>query len=204
MPARAALALILAVAAQPAAAAQTSAANQIAQIPSRCNARMLDALQEQIRAYDKQPPEANDQTAVQKRFHDLDGVLRELNEERDVIDNVCTTDAQKIPLEAQAITTAASALVLQSALVPNVATCAPGGVSVQIAMLAQAWLDIATAVKDAGQATPAIANVEHQVQASAQAIGFTLPVFDDTSVYWRNTVTAQARAAAKACPTPMP
>lgn len=173
--------------------------------PARCNARLISTLQSQVQAYDKQRP-GTDQAAIVKRFRDLDGVLHELDEERGVLDSVCSSDPQKAQYEGQLMAAAAWALALQSDLIPPLATCPAGGKSVQVAMVAQAWFDLATpANASGGPPTPDVIAVEPKVKERADALGLPLPALGDASAYWRTTVTEQAKQAAAAnCPTPLP
>ncbi|MBV8489635.1 MAG: hypothetical protein JO199_03820 [Candidatus Eremiobacteraeota bacterium] len=169
----------------------------------RCNATMVDTLQAQVREYDRQGS-GGDAAARRKRFAALDGVLHELDEERGVLHAVCASDEPLAALDAQLSATAAWALVQQAGLGASLTTCPAAGPYLETALLAQAWLDLATSAKDV-QGNAALVAVQPKVEGRAAAAGLKLPAFADTSDYWRSQTDTQARAAAaRVCAQPSP
>jgi hypothetical protein len=171
---------------------------------SRCNSRTINDYQGQIRTYDAHPPKS-DPADLNKRLGDIVDILGALNEEHNILDNICPDDS-KPPLFAQLNSTIAWALALQSDIAAKLnASCPPAAKALPAAMLAQAWLALAATVNDNGGTVPkSVAEVLPKVQTRAAAVGLALPAYPDTSAYWRDQVTDQARQAAAACPTPVP
>jgi hypothetical protein len=72
-------------------------------------------------------------------------------------------------------------------------------------MLADAWLSLANVVNNDGGTVPAaFASVAPKVQTRAQAVGLALPIWADTSAYWRDQIRLKAKAAVATCPSPSP
>ncbi len=64
---------------------------------------------------------------------------------------------------------------------------------------------MAATVNDQGGTVPrSIAEVVPKIQTRAAAVGLTLPAYTETSPYWRDQVTDQAKQAVQICPTPVP
>ncbi len=172
---------------------------------SRCTSRYISDYQTQIRGYDAHPPRDNP-GALNDRLGAIADILQSLNEEHGVLDNVCPSDADKMPLYAELNATVAWALALQSDIAAKLnASCPPAAKALPAAMLAQAWLAIAATVNDNGGTVPkALTEVIPKVQTRAAAVGLTLPAYTETSAYWRDQVADQARQAVEICPTPVP
>lgn len=172
---------------------------------SRCNARMINDYTGQIRNYDAHPPK-NDPAALNARLGDIADILGSLGEEHNVLDSICPNETDKAPLFAQLNAATAWGLVLQSDIAAKLnVSCPPAAKALPAAMLAQAWLALAATVNDAGGTVPkSIAEVIPKVQTRAVAVGLTLPAYPETSAYWRDQVTEQAKQAVQICPTPVP
>jgi hypothetical protein len=183
----------------PAAAGSTVAA------ASRCNSRMIGDYAGEVRDYDAHPS-AVDLASLQKRFNDINEVLKALGQERSVLDSVCTSDADKAPLFAYAGATASYALALQSDVAVRInQPCPDAARAVAKALLAPGWLNLAQVVNDAGGTPPKdVTEAAPRIQKRAAVLGLTLPVWADTSAYWRDQVANQAKAAIQACSSPAP
>jgi hypothetical protein len=170
----------------------------------RCNGRMVNDYAEQIRDDDAHPPR-NNPADLEKRFDDISQLLAGLNQERGILDIMCSTDAQKAPYFAQIGAMAAWALALQSDIASKLEMpCPAGSNGFAQALVAQAWLDLASIVNGEGAVSHDVAQVAPKVQARAAALGLTLPAYADASSYWRDTISAQAKTSIQACPTPSP
>jgi hypothetical protein len=174
-------------------------------VANRCNSRMINDYQGQIRNYDAHPPRSNP-AALNARLGDIADILSGLNEEHGVLDSFCATEADKAPLYAQLNATVAWALALQSDIAVKLnASCPPAAKALPAAMLAQAWLALAATVNDNNGTVPAsIAEIIPKVRTRAAAVGLTLPAYPETSAYWRDQVTDVAKQAVAGCPTPVP
>jgi hypothetical protein len=197
----AALAFLLNAAALGAAPAPAHA-GPVLVAAGRCNSQMINGYESEIRDDDAHPPRGNPDD-LQKRFNDIGALLQSLGQERGIVDSVCSSDAEKAPLFAQIGAAASWALALQSdlALRMNV-PCAPAAKAIGQALLAQGWLDLASVVNQGGAIPPDVTSAAPRIQTRAAALGLTLPVYADTSAYWRTQITNQAKAAAAACPSP--
>jgi hypothetical protein len=175
----------------------------------RCNGRMINDYSGQIRNDDAHPPRS-DPANLEKRFDDISQVLAGLDQERGILDAMCSTDAQKTPYFTLIGATAAWALALQSDIASKLGMpCAAGSSAFSQTLLAQGWLDLASIVNGAGGAVPSdVAEVEPKVRSRAAALGLTLPSYAQASDYWRDGIAAQAKTAVEACPglkaTPQP
>jgi hypothetical protein len=171
----------------------------------RCNDRMVNGYVDQVRSYDARAPRS-DPADLEKRFDDISQVLAGLNQERGILDVMCSSDAQKAPYFTQISAAAAWALALQADIATKLGLpCPAGSKGFAQTLVAQAWLDLASVVEANGGATPPdVAQVAPKVQARATASGLTLPSYQETSGYWRDNVAGQAKAAIQACPTPSP
>ncbi len=169
----------------------------------RCNGRMVNDYATQVRDYDAHPARSNP-TDLEKRFNDIDQILAGLNQERGILDNICSSDAQKSPMFAQISATAAWALALESDIATKLGLpCPAGAKAYSEALLAQAWLDLASIVNDNGGTVPTdVARTAPKIQTRAATLGLTLPAYPQTSGYWRDTIAAQTKTAVQACPTP--
>jgi hypothetical protein len=176
---------------------------------SRCNGRAIDDDQTQIRDVERHLA-GNDPNAIRAQLADLGDTLNGLSEEHNVLDHVCTSDNDKLPLFQQINAATASGILLQSELIAKLyVACPAAATAVPQALVAQAWLAVAATVNDANGTIPVImAPVIPKVQARAAALNMTLPVYADTSAYWRdqfaNAVTPAMQLCAGKLPTPPP
>jgi hypothetical protein len=184
------------------ASLRASASVQIAD--ARCNSQTINDASARIRDYDRHSP-GGDAAQLLARYGAIADVLATLNEEREILSSVCSADAQA-PLYAKIAELTASALVLEANVAARLnASCAAAAKAFPTMMLADAWLTLANVVNNAdGAVPPEFAGVTSRVQAEAQAVGFALPAWRDTSEYWRDQVHAKAKAAIATCPSPSP
>ncbi|HKU81821.1 MAG TPA: hypothetical protein VJP76_06585 [Candidatus Tumulicola sp.] len=183
----------------PGAASQPSRATLVA--ASRCNPRTIDDYTTEVRNDEAHPPKDNP-ADLNKRLGDLGDILTALGEEHNILDSVCATDSDKMPLFAQLNATTAWALALQSDIAIKLnASCPAAAKALPSAMLAQGWLALAATVNDlGGTVPPAVAQIVPKVQTRAAAVGLVLPAYPDTSAYWRDQIATQAKAAVASCP----
>lgn len=195
--------VFLAVALPWPAFAKSAAAVEVA--VNRCNAQTTDDASGRVRDYDRHVP-GNNANAVVARYGALAEVITILNEEREILNNVCSSDMQKAPFFAQIAATSAWALVLQADLAARLnASCPAAAKALPTMMIADAWLALANVVNDGGGTVPAaFGEVIPKVQARAQTIGLTLPPWSETSAYWRDKVHAKAKTDVATCPSPSP
>lgn len=181
------------------------AAGPVLVASSRCNSRMINDYASQIRDWEGHPPRGN-VVDLQKRFNDINDVLQSLGQERGVLESVCSTDAEKTPLFTQLSAVAAVGLALESDIAIRIdQPCTPAAKAIAQALLAQAWLNLASTVNDAGgTVAPDVTATAPKVQTRAAAIDLKLPAYPETSAYWRSQITDQAKAAIQACATPPP
>ena len=192
------LATVVTAAAAPAAAPVVVAIN-------RCNGQVIDEASARVRDYDRHPP-AGSQAALFKRYGALAELIGTLNEEREILDSVCARDDRQAELFAQIAAASATALVLQADVAAKLnAACPAAATAFPQMMLADAWLALARVVNEQNGTVPAsFSDVTAKVQSHAQTVGLTLPIWADTSAYWRDQVKAKAKEAIAACSTPSP
>ncbi len=192
------VALFGAALAPPAPAAQGAIA-----AADRCNGQTIGDASAHIAYYDRHAP-SNKPAELEKRYGAIADALSTLREEQEVLQNVCTDDARLASLTADIAATAAWGLALQSDLAVKMnASCPAAAKGLPTMMLADAWLSLAKVVNDDGGTVPkAIAGAAPKVQSRAAAVGLTLPVWGDTSQYWRDQISTQAKAAIATCPSP--
>lgn len=193
----------LAVSFNGAAPAAPAPAPQVA--ANRCNGQTIDEASGRVRDYDRHPPGRGSEQQMQ-RYGTLGEIIAVLNEEREILNNVCTSDAQKSPFFAQIAATSAWALVLQSDLAARMnASCPTAAAALPAMMLSDAWLALANVVNENGGTVPAaFTAVIPKIQARAQTAGLALPMWSETSAYWRDQVHAKEKAAIADCPSPSP
>ena len=172
---------------------------------NRCNGQVIDESSARVRDYDRHPP-ANNETALLKRYGLLSELIGTLNEEREIIDSVCTRDARQAELFAQVAAVSGAALVLQADVTAKLnAACPPAANGVPQMILADAWLGLARVINDQNGTVPTtFTDVIPKIQSHAQAVNLVLPVWADTSVYWRDQVKAKAKDAVASCQSPNP
>jgi hypothetical protein len=176
---------------------------------SRCNGRLIDDDQTQIRDIERHLA-GTDPNAIRTQLTDLADTLSALSEEHNVLDHVCTDDNDKLPLFQQINAATASGILLQSVLIGKLyAPCSAAATAVPQALVAQAWLAIAATINDANGTIPVImAPLIPKVQARAAVLNMTLPTYADTSAYWRDQFADAVGPAMQLCagklPTPPP
>jgi hypothetical protein len=171
----------------------------------RCNSQTIDDASSRIRDYDRHGPGSGSAKLLQ-RYGAIAEVISTLNEERDVLDSMCSSDAQRMPLFAQIAAYSAWALALESDVAAKLnASCAAAATALPTMMLADAWLALANVVNaDSGAVPASFADVIPKVQTRAAAVGLTLPAWAETSAYWSSQVRDKAKAAIATCSTPSP
>ncbi len=184
-------------------AARSAAPVEIA--ANRCNAQTIQDASQRVGDYDRHAPR-DGTSSLLTRYGALAEVISVLNEEREILNNICSTDAQKAPLFAQIAATSAWALVLQADLAARLnASCPAAAKALPTMMIADAWLALGNVVNDQNGSVPtAFKDVIAKVQNNAQKFGLTLPPWSETSAYWRDQVHAQAKAEIATCPSPSP
>jgi hypothetical protein len=204
-PAGVILAVILSAGAAAAVVSPARATGPVTVAADRCNSRMINDYEGQIRDDDAHPPRDNPPDLA-KRFNDIGSILNALNQERGIVESLCTSDVAKAPLFAQIGATAAWGLALESDIALRLnQPCPSAAKAFAAAILAQAWLDLASVVNDNNGKVPAeIAGAAPRIQTRAAAIGLTLPAYAETSSYWRDQIGAKAKDAVAACPTTAP
>jgi hypothetical protein len=187
------------------AAVPARAERQILVASNRCNSQTIDDASSRIRDYDRHGPAANSAKLLQ-RYGAIAEVISTLNEERDILDSICSGDAQRAPLFAQIAAYSAWALALESDVAAKLnASCPAAAAALPTIMLADAWLALANVVNADGGVVPAsFADVIPKVRTRADAVGLTLPAWADTSAYWAGQVRDKAKAAIATCPSPSP
>jgi hypothetical protein len=187
-------------------AAPTTAAAPILAVDSgRCNSQTIDDASGRIRQYDRHGPGSGSAKLLQ-RYGAIADVIATLNEERDILESICASDAQRAPLFAQIAKYSAWALALQADLAEQLnASCPAAASALPQMMLADAWLALANVVNgDGGTIPPSFADVAPRIQTRAATVGLTLPPWADTSAYWAGQVHDKAKAAIATCPSPTP
>ena len=171
---------------------------------SRCNSQTIDEASARVRDYDRHSPGGNTGQLLQ-RYGAITDVITVLNEEREILNSVCSADAQA-PLFAKIAATAAWALVLEADVAARLnASCPAAAKAFPTMMLADAWLSLANVVnEEGGTVPPSFNDVASRIQTRAQGIGLVLPPWRDTSQYWRDQTHATAKAAIATCPSPSP
>jgi hypothetical protein len=171
----------------------------------RCNGQTIDDASARIRDYDRHPPGGGTAQLV-ARFGAIADVMAVLNEERQILDSVCSSEAQRAAFVEQIAETAAWALALEADVAARLnASCPAAAQALPTMMLSDAWLSLANVVNGDGGAVPKRFNdVIVKVQTRSQAAGLVLPAWSETSAYWRDQVHAKAKVAIAACPSPSP
>ncbi|MBV8067221.1 MAG: hypothetical protein JO113_04525 [Candidatus Eremiobacteraeota bacterium] len=171
----------------------------------RCNGQTIDDASQAVRNYDRHGPGPS-QTQLLQRYGAIAGIIATLGEEREILNSVCSSDAERAALFTQIAGTMAWAFVLEGDVAARLnAACPAAAHAFPTMMLADAWLVLANAInQDNGDVPPAFADVISKIQASAEGVGLALPAWSDTSQYWRDQVHARAKAAIATCPSPSP
>ncbi|MGA8576935.1 MAG: hypothetical protein WB609_14780 [Candidatus Cybelea sp.] len=187
------------------AVAPASAPAPVEVASNRCNGQMVDESSGRVRDYDRHSA-GNGSTQLLQRYGALGEIISVLNEEREILNNVCASDAQKAPFFAQIAATSAWALVLQADLAARLsASCPAAATALPTMMISDAWLAIANVVNDDSGVVPAaFHDIIPKVQTHAQTLGLTLPAWSETSAYWRDQVHAKEKTAIAGCPSPPP
>jgi hypothetical protein len=200
-----AAALALALTAQLGALQPVRATASPALAENRCNDQTINEVSGRISDYDRHAPGGGTAQLLQ-RYAALSDVLAMLGEERQILDSLCSTDAQRAPLFARIAATSAWALALESDVAARLnASCQAAATGLPTMMLSDAWLSLANVVNDENGTVPAeFSTVIPKVESRAQAVGLTLPSWADTSAYWRDQVHQKEKAAIATCPSPSP
>jgi hypothetical protein len=172
---------------------------------NRCNSQTVDDAYGRVRDYDRHGP-GGSSAQLLARYGAIADVIAVVNEEREILDSICSSQPQRAALFAEVAATAAWALALESDVVARLNTSCPAAAkALPTVVLADAWLSLARVVNDGGGSVPRVfADVIPRVQARAQALGLPLPAWNNTSAYWRDQVKKQAEAAIATCPSPSP
>ncbi len=172
---------------------------------NRCNSQTIDDASGRIRDYDRHA-EGGSSAQLLQRYGAIVEVISTLNEEREILNTVCSTEAQREAFFAQIAATAAWALALEADVAARLnASCPAAAHALPTMMLADAWLSLANVVNEGGGSVPAaFGDVIPKIQTRAQAVGLALPAWRDTSAYWRDQVHAKEKAAVATCPSPSP
>lgn len=171
----------------------------------RCNGQTIDDASARIRDYDRHPP-GGSSGQLMARFGAIADVMQVVNEERQVLESVCSSETQRAAFVEQIAETVAWALALEADLAARLnASCPAAAQALPSMMLSDAWLSLANVVNGDGGAVPKrFSDVVPKVQTRAQAVGLVLPAWSETSAYWRDQVHAKAKMAVATCPTPSP
>ncbi len=201
----AAIMLAMVVALPIAAGVPVNAAAPVEIAINRCNSQTVDDASGHIRDYDRRAAGGSSAQLLQ-RYGALIEVISILNEEREILNSVCSGDAQREAFVVQIAATAAWALALEADVAARLnASCPAAAQALPTMMLADAWLSLANVVNENGGSVPtAFSEVIPKVQTRAQGLGLALPPWRDTSAYWRDQVHAKAKAAIATCPSPSP
>jgi hypothetical protein len=172
---------------------------------NRCNGQTIDDASGRIRDYDRHAA-GGSSAQLLRRYGTIVEILATLNEEREILTSVCSSDVQRAAFFAQIAATAAWALALEADVAARLnASCPAAAQALPTMMLADAWLSLANVVNEqAGAVPPAFSEVIPKVQTRAQAVGLALPPWAETSAYWRDQVHLKAKAAIATCPSPSP
>ena len=197
------LALLLILSAGTAVPARAAVPVEVA--ANRCNSQTIDDASGRLRDYDRHAPGGSPAQLFQ-RYGAIAEVISVLNEERDVLNSICSSEQQRTAFVAQIAATAAWALALEADVAARLnASCPAAAQALPTMMLSDAWLALANVVNDDDGSVPAaFAEVIPKVQTRAQTVGLALPVWRDTSAYWRDQVHVKAKAAIATCPSPSP
>jgi hypothetical protein len=172
---------------------------------NRCNGQMIDDASARVRDYDRRGDAGNTAQLLQ-RFGAIADVIAVLNEEREILDSICSSDEQRAPLFAQIAATSAWALTLEADIAARLnSSCPAAQKALPAMMLADAWLALANIINEnKGTVPDAFSGVIPRIQTRAQAVGLTLPAWSETSAYWRDQVRAASKATIASCPSPSP
>ncbi len=172
---------------------------------NRCNGQTIEDASSHLRDYDRHSAGRNSAQQLQ-RYGALVEVIAVLNEERDVLESVCASDAQRAPLFAEIAAYSAWALALEADLAAELnSSCSAAATGLPTMMLADAWLTLANVVNGDGGVVPQpVSEVAPRIRSRADAVGLTLPAWPDTSAYWRDQIRNKAKAAIDTCPSPSP
>jgi hypothetical protein len=195
--------LMFSILAVPARAVRAAAPVEIA--VSRCNGQTVDDISSRLRDYDRHPP-GSSQSKLLARFGAIADALSTLSEEHDILKSVCSSESATAGLFTQIAALSAWALVLEADVAGGLnASCPAAARGLPAMMLADAWLVLANRINDANGVVPAAFNdVIPKIQTRAQAVGLSLPVWSETSQYWRDQIHTKEKAAVATCPSPSP
>ncbi len=199
-----ALALALATSILPGALAPARAAAPLELAANRCNGQTIDDASGRIRDYDRHAPGGTPGELLQ-RYGAIADAISVLNEEREILNSVCSTDAERAAFFARIAAATASALTLEADIAARLnASCPAAAQALPKMMLADAWLTLANVINEDGSVPFEFNDVVPKIRTRAEAVGLTLPAWSETSQYWRDQVHAKAKAAIATCPSPSP
>jgi hypothetical protein len=171
---------------------------------NRCNSQTIDDASGRVRDYDRHAPGGSYAQLLQ-RYGAIVDVISTLNEEREILNSVCSNEAQRAAFFAEIAATTAWALTLEADAAARLNSACPAAAQAfPTMMLADAWLALANVVNESGNMPAQFADVITRIQTRAQAVGLVLPPWAQTSQYWRDEIHAKAKAAIATCPSPSP
>jgi hypothetical protein len=184
-------------------AAPAKAAVEVA--VDRCNGQTIDDASARIRDYDRHPPGGSSAQQV-ARLGAIADVMQVINEERQILESVCSSEPQRAAFVEQITEIAAWALALEADVAARLnVSCPAAAQALPAMMLSDAWLSLANVVNGNGGTVPKRFNdVIPKVQTRAQVVGLVLPAWSETSAYWRDQVHAKAKMSVATCPSPSP
>ncbi len=167
----------------------------------RCSSQTTDEGYARVRDYDRHPAASTPQKLL-ARYSAIAEVLATMQEEREILDSICSGDSVRASLFAELAATVAWALALESDVAAKLnASCPAAAQALPSVMLADAWLDMANVINEGNDTVPSIfKDVIPKVQTRAAVVDLTLPVWADTSAYWRDGIREKAKALAATCP----
>jgi hypothetical protein len=175
----------------------TATSARAAVAPARCNGDVTDQLQGRLQQLQAHPPDAN---GYDTRFAALQALMRDANQEQEILNAVCGSSTQQFKEHKVALgAIRARARMLQAAMTPlRFGTCT-GLKDIAAGFLADAWYELAEVVPKNGATPPPIAALIPSLQAKATADGLTLPALADATSYWVTTVESKGKQAVIDC-----
>ena len=169
----------------------------------RCSSQTTDEGYARVRDYDRHPAGSTPQKLL-ARYSAIAEVLATMQEEREILDSICSGDSVRASLFAELAATVAWALALESDVAAKLnASCPAAAQALPSVMLADAWLDMANVINEGnGTVPPIFKDIIPKVQTRAAAVDLTLPVWADTSAYWRDGIRDESQSARRHLPSP--
>jgi len=172
---------------------------------SRCNGQTIDEAAARVRDYEHRGV-AGSSAELLARFGGVAEIIATMSEEREILDSICSSDAERAPFFIHIAATSALALALEGDIAAKLnAACPAAAKAFPTMMLADAWLALANVVNGQNGTVPESFNdLIPKIQSRAQTVGLILPAWADTSAYWRDQIHAAAKKAVATCPSPSP